>query len=198
MILFELFYTFFYIGLFTFGGGYAMIPLIEEQIRAREATWGVSANMLTDFIAVSESTPGPFAINIATFIGSQTSGPLGALCATLGVVLPSFIIILLIAIVMSKIVKNKYVQGGLKGIRPIIIALIFVTALNFFIKMVLYQGQSIGTRDIVFDRASLGIFLTVGLFTLIYKKEKMKSLNPLMILLISAVLGIIVFEIFKL
>ena len=198
MIFFELFYTFFYIGIFTFGGGYAMIPLIEEQIKAHEVAWGVSSSMLTDFIAVSESTPGPFAINIATFIGSQTGGPLGALCATLGVVLPSFIIILLIAIVMNKIMKNRFVQSGLKGIRPIIVALILFTACSFFIKMALYQGHAIGSVDMNFDRASLGIFLIVGLFTLIYKNRKKKSLNPILILAISAALGIIVFEVFKL
>ncbi len=198
MILFELFYTFFYIGLFTFGGGYAMIPLIEEQIRAHEATWGVSTEALTDFIAVSESTPGPFAINIATFIGSHSAGPLGSLCATLGVVMPSFIIILLIAIVMSKIMKNKYVQSGLQGIRPIIVALILFTACNFFIKMAFYQGHAINSVEFTFDRASLAIFLIVGLFTLIYKQKKKKGLNPILILLISAVLGIVIFEVFKL
>lgn len=193
MIFFELFYTFFYIGLFTFGGGYAMIPLIEEQIKAHEAVWGVSSEILTDFIAVSESTPGPFAINIATFIGSQAGGVLGSICATLGVIMPSFIIILLIAIVMKKVMKNRFVKGALAKVGPVVIALITYTAINFFIKMVLFQGHAVNSCDIAFDRASLAIFLLVGLFTLIHKNEKKKSLNPILILLISAVLGIIVF-----
>lgn len=198
MIFFELFYTFFYIGLFTFGGGYAMIPLIEEQIHAHEAVWGVSSEVLTDFIAVSESTPGPFAINIATFIGSQAGGVFGAVCATLGVILPSFIIILLIAIIMKRIMKNRFVQGALTRVAPVVIALITYTAINFLLKMALYQGHAVGSCDIAFDRASFAIFSIVGLFTLIYKNVKKKSLNPILILAISAVLGIVVFELFKL
>ena len=193
MIFFELFYTFFYIGLFTFGGGYAMIPLIEEQIKAYEIAWGVSSEILTYFIAVSESTPGPFAINIATFIGSQAGGIFGAVCATVGVILPSFIIILLIAMIMKRIMKNRFVKGALAKVGPVIIALITYTAINFFLKMFLYQGHAVNSCDIAFDRASLAIFLMVGLFTIIYKKEKKKGLNPILILLLSAVLGIIVF-----
>lgn len=198
MIYFELFYTFFYIGLFTFGGGYAMIPLIEQEVKTHEAVWGVSPNILGDFIGISESTPGPFALNIATFIGSQAAGPLGAICATLGVVLPSFIIILLIAIIMKRVIKNKYVQGALKGVRPIVVGLIAATAATFFIKMALFQGQAINSMQPVFDTRSFAIFAIVGGFTIIYKKHKKKSLNPILILAISAVLGIIVFELFKL
>lgn len=198
MIYFELFGVFFYIGLFTFGGGYAMIPLIEEQIEVHQAAWGISPDILTDFIAISESTPGPFALNIATFIGQTVGGPFGAICSTIGVALPSFIIILLIAIVMSKIMKNKYVQGALTGVRPVVVALIAATAISFFIKMALYKGGAIYSCDASFDRASFGIFATIGLFSVIYKKLQKKSLNPIVILLISAVLGIILFEVFKL
>ena len=94
MILLHLFLTFFKIGLFTIGGGYAMIPLIQEEVLQNH--W-LSFTDLIDFIAVSESTPGPFAVNIATYIGAETAGVLGAVCATVGVVLPSFLIILLVA-----------------------------------------------------------------------------------------------------
>ena len=90
----QLFFTFVKIGLFTIGGGYAMIPLIQSEVIAHE--W-LAQQQLVDFIAVSESTPGPFAINIATFVGMQTYGILGALATTIGVVLPSFVIILIIA-----------------------------------------------------------------------------------------------------
>ena len=121
MIFFELFYVFFLIGLFTFGGGYAMIPMIQEQVVDRG--W-ISSNALSDFIAISESTPGPFAINIATFVGSETAGIFGSICATLGVILPSFIIILIVAYIMNKFLNNKYVRGALDGVRPVILALI--------------------------------------------------------------------------
>ena len=95
MIFWELFITFFKIGLFTFGGGYAMLPLIQEEVIAHN--W-IPMEDLINFIAVSESTPGPFAINMATYIGTQMGGLLGGVCATLGVVLPSFIIILIVAL----------------------------------------------------------------------------------------------------
>ena len=94
MIFLKLFLTFFKIGLFTFGGGYAMLPLMQQEVLANE--W-LSESEIINFIAVSESTPGPFAINMATYIGSETGGILGSVCATLGVVLPSFIVILLVA-----------------------------------------------------------------------------------------------------
>ena len=110
MIYFELFYIFFLIGLFTFGGGYAMIPMIQEQVVGKG--W-MSEAQLTDFIAISETTPGPFAINISTFVGSQTGGILGAVCATLGVILPSFIIILIVSLIISKFLNNRFVKGAL-------------------------------------------------------------------------------------
>ena len=94
MIFLELFLTFLMIGAFTFGGGYAMLPLIQEEVAAKG--W-IDAASLVDFVAVSESTPGPFAINMATYVGSEMGGVLGAACATLGVVLPSFVIFLIVA-----------------------------------------------------------------------------------------------------
>ena len=94
MICLELFVTFFKIGLFTIGGGYAMLPLIQADVQAHG--W-MTAEELVNFIAVSESTPGPFAVNVSTYVGAELAGLPGALCATLGVVLPSFLIILLVA-----------------------------------------------------------------------------------------------------
>ena len=195
MIYFELFYIFFYIGLFTFGGGYAMIGMIQEEVIKH--AW-ISEESLLDFIAISESTPGPFAINIATFIGSQTGGILGAICATVGVVLPSFIIILLVAMLMKKILKNRFVQGGLNGVRPVVISLILSTALFFFIRMVFTAGYAFTyqTRDFSFNRSGLAIFVILAFVSLLYKKDKKKSLNPIIVLGISAVLGILVYFIF--
>ena len=195
MIYFELFYIFFYFGLFTFGGGYAMIGLIQEEVVKH--AW-ISEESLIDFIAISESTPGPFAINIATFIGSQTGGILGAICSTLGVVLPSFIIILLVAMIMKKVLKNKYVQGGLNGVRPVVISLILSTALFFFVKMLLTSGGSFNyrTTDFSFNRSGLAIFSILALLCILYKKDKKKSLNPIIILAVSAGLGILIYFVF--
>ena len=190
MIYFELFYVFFLIGLFTFGGGYAMIPMIQSEVVGRG--W-ISSNALTDFIAISEATPGPFAINIATFVGSHTAGILGSVCATLGVVLPSFIIILLVAFVMTKIIKNRFVQGALRGVRPVILALILSTAIIFFIKMMLFSGNDIFSQTVAFDRKSTTLLLLLAGYVIMYKKINKKGLNPIALLGISAGLGIILF-----
>ena len=101
MIYLQLFYTFFLIGLVTFGGVYAMIPMIQEQVVGNG--W-ISEKALLDFIAISEVTPGPFAINISTFVGNSVGGIFGAICATVGVILPSLIIIIIVAIVMKKLI----------------------------------------------------------------------------------------------
>ena len=191
MIYFELFYVFFLIGLFTFGGGYAMIPLIENQVVDRG--W-ITSSALSDFIAISESTPGPFAINIATFVGSQVGGVLGAVCSTIGVILPSFIIILLVALILKKFINNRFVQGGLRGVRPVILALILSTAIVFFIKMLLYSGNAIYSQTVIFDRASLTLLIVVTGFIIFYKKVNKKSLSPVSVLLLCAVLGIILFS----
>ena len=190
MIFFELFYTFFLIGIMTFGGGYAMIPMIQDSVVGHG--W-MTLNELTDFIAISEATPGPFAVNIATFVGSKVGGVLGSVCTTLGVVLPSFIIILIVAFVLSKFLKNRFVQGALSGVRPIILALILFTAFSFLFRTVLYGGNALFSKEIEFDRKSLTLLLIVCGFLFVYKKVNKKSLNTLSVLLLTAVLGLIVF-----
>lgn len=192
MILFELFYTFFLIGLFTFGGGYAMIPMITNE--AISKGW-MTSDTLTNYIAISEATPGPFAINIATAIGNTVCGPLGALAATIGVVLPSFIIILLIAWVFNKILNNRYVKAALKGVQPTVLALILSTALVFLIKALFFSGNAITTNvnDIYFDKKVLSILLILFGLNYIFKFKQKKNLSPLLILLLAAVLGILVF-----
>lgn len=191
MIYLELFLTFFLIGILTFGGGYAMIPMIQEQVIGKN--W-MNLTELTDFIAISEATPGPFAINIATFVGSRTGGILGSVCATLGVVLPSFIIISIVAIIMNKFLKNRFVQGALTGVRPIVLSLILSTAILFTVRALFFSGNAINYSDFSFDRSTLGILISIFLIMFIYKKENKKSLNTLLILLISAVFGLILYS----
>ena len=127
MIFLQLFLTFFEIGLFTFGGGYAMISLIRDK--TLELGW-LTEEELLNMIAVSESTPGPIAVNMATFVGSTQAGILGSLVATLGVVLPSFLIILVISIFIRNFLKYKGVQAFLGGVRPCVVALILATAIT--------------------------------------------------------------------
>ena len=132
MIYLKLFLTFFEIGLFTFGGGYAMISLVREK--ALVHGWLTEAELL-NMIAVSESTPGPIAVNMATFLGSTQAGVLGSICATLGVVLPSFLIILLISAFIRNFLKYKGVQVFLGGIRPCVVALILGTSVLMFLSI---------------------------------------------------------------
>lgn len=118
----ELFLTFFKIGAFTFGGGYAMIPIIQREI-AQKRKW-ITDEELLDIIAVGESTPGPISVNAATFVGYQTAGVLGAACATFGLILPSFIIILIISALLAEFNSVKAVQYAYSGIRAGVVALI--------------------------------------------------------------------------
>ena len=120
----ELFRTFFHIGIFTLGGGYAMIPLIEEEV-VNKHRWVEKEEML-DLIAIAQSCPGVFAINIAIFIGYKLHKIRGAICTTLGTVLPSFLIILAIAIFFKQFEDNKVVAAIFRGIRPAVVALIAV------------------------------------------------------------------------
>ena len=121
--LWSLFCTFFRIGAFTFGGGYAMIPLIQKETVEKKG-W-VTDDDILEIIAIAESTPGPVAINSATFVGYRTAGLLGAACATFGVVLPSFVIILAISFVLTRFQELKAVQYAFNGIRAGVLALLF-------------------------------------------------------------------------
>lgn len=185
MAFISLFVSFFKIGLFTIGGGYAMIPLIRDEIIRNQ--W-ISESQLIDFIGISETTPGSFAINIATFVGMGEAGIIGGLFATLGVILPSFIIILIVARCYSSIIKNKYVQHGLYGIRPVVIGSIFSSA--FSISLFSFFHNKVYTINNINYKA---ILIFIILF-FIYKKFKM---SPVLIIAISAVLGILFLGIFN-
>ena len=130
-IFLELIWTFFRIGLFTFGGGYAMLPLIQQAVL--ENGW-LTEQQLIDFVAVSESTPGPFAVNIATYVGTEQLdgllGLLGGACATLGVILPSFIVILTVAKIFEAFKTNKYVKACMYGLKAAVPGLIGVAVLS--------------------------------------------------------------------
>ncbi len=127
-ILWESFKTFFKIGLFTLGGGYAMIPLIEEEV-VNKKQW-VAKDEMVDLIAIAQSCPGVFAINIAIFIGYKLRKTKGAVVTTLGTALPSFLIILLIAMFFHQFKENKLVAAMFRGIRPAVVALIAVPTFN--------------------------------------------------------------------
>lgn len=177
-----LFLEFFKMGALTFGGGYAMIPFIEETVLSH--SW-MTTRELVDFIAVSESTPGAFAVNMSTYVGSEVGGFLGAVCATVGLVLPPFIIIILIAKVYDRFKKSTIVQGAMLGLKSTVVGLIGATVLSVGIEIFFSQGIKIEVFRSANFYVSLGLF-AVSLFLLLYKK-----LNPILIIAVSAAVGII-------
>ena len=190
MIYLNLFLTFLKIGAVSFGGGYGMIALMREDCLRNG--W-LTEDELLNFIGVAESTPGPIAVNMATFVGSSQCGFLGALCATVGVVLPSFIIILLVASVLTRFFKYAGVKAVLSSIRPAIVGMILATSVTMLLTVAL-GFESLKTEL----SADLGAFLILAIMTAValgYKKWKKRALSPIIVVLIGAVLGILVYGI---
>ena len=190
MIYLELFLTFFMIGAVTFGGGYAMLPMIQEQVGLR---WGdiISSETLIDFVAVSESTPGPFAVNMATYVGAVVGGQgagtgmgvFGSFCATLGVVLPSFIIILIVARCYDKFRESKAVKGCMSGLKPAVVGLIASTVLSIGTTVLFSAGVSAAVLTQAAFYVSIGIFAVMVVLAF-------KKVHPILIICLSAAAGI--------
>lgn len=180
MILLKLFLSFFKIGAFTFGGGYAMIAMIQAE--AERQGW-LTKEELVDFVAMSESTPGPLAVNMATFVGSRTGGVLGGICATLGVVLPSFIIILIVAKCYEKFKSSKAVNGAMSGLKPAVIGMIS-TAFLSVARTVFFPN---GLQAAVFSSVSFWLFLGIFILSavLLFKK-----VHPIKVILLAAAIGV--------
>ena len=186
MKIFELFIVFFKIGLLTFGGGYAMIPMIEAEALSRG--W-ITEEMLYNFLAISESTPGSFAVNISTFVGNNVGGILGSIAATLGVILPSFIIILIIFQFYKKFITNKYVKYVLFGLRAVVVGLILGVAIN------LVSTQLINNVNdtLSFNYVNFIIFGILFLSQVLYKFIFKRKMNPIILILLSAIIGLVTF-----
>ena len=180
MIYINLFFTFLKIGAFTFGGGYAMLPLIRASIT--ENNW-MDDDQILNFIAVSESTTGPFAINVSTYVGMEAGGIFGSVLATLGVVLPSFIIILIVAKLYDKFKTNKYVQGAMSGLKPAVIGFIATAVLSTGITVFFPTGIKLEVMGTFAFITSVIIFVSMLILAL-------KKVHPIIIIGISAVAGI--------
>ena len=190
MIYLKLFLTFLKIGAVSFGGGYAMIPLIMDDCISQG--W-LSEDEILNFIAVAESTPGPIAVNMATFVGSSQAGFLGSMLATLGVVLPSFIIILLISAFFKHLLKYPAVKAVLAGIRPTIVSLILGTATTMLLSL-FFGIDSIIAAPALEYRAII-VFAIIFAASFGYKKWKKKAISPILLILISGILGVILYGI---
>ena len=180
MIYINLFFTFLKIGAFTFGGGYAMLPLIRASIT--ENNW-MDDDQILNFIAVSERTPGPFAINVSTYVGMEAGGIFGSVLATLGVVLPSFIIILIVAKLYDKFKTNKYVQGAMSGLKPAVIGFIATAVLSTGITVFFPTGIKLEVMGTFAFITSIIIFVSMLILAL-------KKVHPIIIIGISAAAGI--------
>lgn len=190
MIYLYLFLEFFKIGLFTFGGGYAMIPLIKETVY--KYGWMDESHFL-DMVGLSEVTPGPIAINMATFIGSEQGGFLGATVATIGVILPAFLIMLIIAIVLRKFMKNKFVQGTLGGIKSVAVALIASSAITLLSDILFPVSYQNGNFNISANLISIKIFVLIIGGYFILKMALKKKPTPVLVIIMSVVVGLMVY-----
>lgn len=185
----TLFLIFCKIGVVSFGGGYSMLPMIQDEVVSRG--W-LTEGELMNFIGVAESTPGPIAVNLATFIGSSQAGILGALCATVGVVLPSFIIILIIASLFKTFLQNRWVQGALVGIRGVIVGLICATGLWMAVQIFFLTGEN-GTFGFDWRAAVIGAGLLAEIF--LFRKFTGRSPSPIILILTAAALGMLLYMI---
>ncbi|QNF28680.1 chromate transporter [Metabacillus elymi] len=172
--VFQLFWSFFKIGPVTFGGGYAMIPLIEKEV-VHKKNW-VKSEDLTDVFAIAGTIPGAIAVNAATFIGHRIAGIRGAIAATLGTLLPTFIIVLVLCGLLSSFQENPYVESAFFGIRAATVALI------------VYAGIKIA-RTSLLDKATYTLALSMILAMLIF------HWHPIFVIFLGALLGILIIKI---
>lgn len=198
MIFLQLFWTYFKIGLFTIGGGYAMLPLVRQQVIGVY----VSEELFWNMLAVSEATPGPFAINLATFVGMNVGinqggvllGFFGAFVATTAVILPSLFIVTIVSTVFIKFKNSKFIQGALYGIRPVVVGLVFSALVMVTLTLILPNLKLDDLANSSFSGFDYVSLILLALFAaLSFVKIKGKRLNPLVLIGISAVVGIGVF-----
>lgn len=185
MIFIELFLAFLQVGLFSFGGAYGAIPLIQDTVLSHG--W-LTEDMIKYFIAVAESTPGSIMVNLATYVGSNQGGIIGAVLATIGVVIPSFLIILLFVKFSEKLFKNPHVQAVLDGIKPCIIGIIFASGITMLYGNLFPDDGTSG-----FDLYALIITIVLIVISVVWQRIKKKSISPITLIIISAVLGIFIY-----
>jgi len=182
MIYLKLFVAFLEVGLFSFGGGYVSIPLIREIVLSYG--W-MDDEMITHMIAVSESTPGPLMVNMATYVGSSQGGILGALIATLAVVLPAFLIIVLVMAILRRFISNRYFQAILSGMKPCIIGIIM--AMGIYLMVQNCFGSSFSGIDIM----AVIMAILLGVVYWGSRKIRKNGISPILLIIISAGAGVL-------
>ncbi len=189
MIYLRLFLEFLKVGLFTFGGAYGSIPIIRETVL--DNGW-MDDDIFTYILGVSESTPGPIMVNAATYVGNTVGGFWGAVCATLGVITPSFVIILLIAMVLRRFMEKKPVRAVLDGVKPCIVGIILITAVSLFCGCLFPESTGYG---LAVDWRAFILILAVGALRSGWKMWKKKGISPIFTIIVAAALGVVVYGI---
>ena len=187
MIYLELFLGFLKVGLFSFGGAYGAIPLIRDVVLSYG--W-MDDEMVSYMIAVSESTPGPIMVNMATYVGSNQAGFIGACLATLAVVLPSFIVILLVTALLKTALKNKYVAATIRGLKPCVIGIVLATG-----AFMVFENCFGAVSSMNVDVRAMIMTATLAAIMLGFKFITKKKLSPIILIVISAVMGIAIYTI---
>ena len=188
MIYLRLFWEFFKTGLFSVGGGMATLPFLYKM---SETTGWFTASQLADMVAVSESTPGPIGVNMATYVGFTTAGVPGALIATLGLITPCIAVILIIAGVLEKFRTNRYVDAGFYGLRACSVALIAAAGL-LVVKISLFNFEKFAESGAVKDVFNIkAIILAACLLVLTRAVKPLKKMHPIVFILASALVGIL-------
>ncbi len=181
MIYLELFISFFKVGLFSIGGGYASLPLIQNEVVVNHA-W-LSLKTFTDVITIAEMTPGPIALNAATFVGTKVAGTSGSIVATIGVILPSFLILSLLSYLYFKYQNLDAIQGMLQGIRPTVVALIFGAGLSILMLSLFGHSKNLVLSELNYLHV---VFVALALFLV----RKMK-LSPIIVMLCIGLLNVL-------
>lgn len=184
MIYIKLLLSFLKIGLFSFGGAYGAIPLIQDVVL--ENNWA-DTEMFANLVALSEATPGPIMVNMAAYIGSQQAGLRGALLAVIGVVFPSFAIILIVTVLFLNILKKPYIQAVLKGIKPCLTGVILATGT--------YMATSICIEKNPFsiDFKACIIYLLLAAVIFLHRKFRGKEVSPILLIVFSAICGCLLY-----
>lgn len=189
MIYLQLFFTFLKVGAFAFGGGYAMLSLIGDSVL--KYGWMTEQELL-NFVGVETVIPGPIAVNMATYIGYEQSGFLGALLATVGVVLPSFIVILVVAAFIKNLLKYPPVKTFIASMRPALGGLILSVAVTMALT-VFFGIDTIKNVSFAFDPRTLVVLAVVVAVPLVWKRFKRKEFSSILLVVISGVLGMVLF-----
>lgn len=189
MVYLQMFWSFFQIGLFSFGGGYASLPLIEHQV-IEVHNW-LNIAEFADLLTISQMTPGPIALNAASFVGTKVGGVLGAIVATVGSVAPSCIIILILAYLYYKYKNLSTIQGALKGLRPAVVSLIATAGISI-LSLAIFKSEEVTINTMNIRDINIVSVILIGISLFFLRKYKA---SPMYVMIGTGIIGIFIYGI---